>query len=290
MGKPVSVSRWGGGLLALFATTAAFAHDLWIEPSAFRAPVGSAVSLFLRIGSGGLAESFPRVGSQLIRFEASSGSDKAASIPGLEGGDPAGFLRAGAPGLWTIAYESRPSFVELPAAKFEEYLNEEGLDAIARSRRQRGEQMAPGTELFSRSIKSLLRVGTTGVGAPSRDRAIGLPLELIAEGDLGARVPAEPLRLRLLWRGEPLGGALVDLRRLDGATDGRRAAGGFVVGPATSRRTDREGRVAFDAGPGVWLAAVVHMEASTDPRAAWRSVFGTLTLELGGAAEPIWGP
>ena len=44
--------------------------------------------------------------------------------------DPAGFVRPTA-GLAVVGYQSHPSLVEMGAEKFNQYLKEEGLDAIA---------------------------------------------------------------------------------------------------------------------------------------------------------------
>ena len=46
-------------------------------------------------------------------------------------GDPAGFVRVAMPGLLVIGYRSNPSAIEVAADKFNQYLKEEGLDAVA---------------------------------------------------------------------------------------------------------------------------------------------------------------
>ena len=76
------------------------------------------------------------------------------------------------PGLLVIGYRSNPSPIEMAADKFNQYLKEEGLDAVLAMRASRNETGAAAHELFSRCAKSLVFSGT--------------PAE--AQGDRAARV------------------------------------------------------------------------------------------------------
>jgi uncharacterized GH25 family protein len=77
--------------------------------------------------------------------------------------------------------------------------------------------------------------------------------------------------VQVLLRGKPLAG-----RAIMGAS--RRNAG-----VQTQRlRTDAQGRATFRIDrTGDWMFAVVHMEASTEPGADWRSFWASLTFALG---------
>ena len=97
----------------------------------------------------------------------------------------------------------------IDAAKFEQYLKEEGLEKISRDpeeARRRGE--AGDARSFSRCAKALLLAGDAA--NPGRDRALGLTLELVAEKDPYALGPGGELPVRLLLEGKPLAGALVE--------------------------------------------------------------------------------
>jgi uncharacterized GH25 family protein len=248
-------------VLAALASAAAAhaAHDIWIVPPA--AEQGELAEIRLQEGHLAYPQTSRRDSHYLSRFVAVGPSGQELAVVGLEGADPAGVFRPGEAGLWAVLYESIESFSMLPPELFNAHLEEEGLDAILELRRQRREDGDPGRELYSRSIKALFQVGSAAAG----DRAVGLPLELVIETE-PKLWPAGALRLRLLLRGEPLAGAQVEVQSF---TDGERVA---------ARRTDREGRVDFELGPGAWMASVTHMEPETkSPRAAWRSLFATLT-------------
>lgn len=245
----------------LILAPAAWAHDMWIVPPGSPSAAGEVVEVRLRLGHAGAEEQVARDARRIVRFTA-AGPQVEVPVAGLDGAAIA-YFRPPEPGLWALAYESTAAYSELPGAAFTAYLEEEGLDGALRLRREQGEEAAPGRELYSRSLKSLVTVGATG--RSEGDGRVGLPLELVAE-TLAAAGTGAPTRLRLFLHGEPLSGALVDVRRLDQAE------------PAAAGRTDGEGRISFRLGPGSWVAATVHMAASSSAQADWRSIFSTLTF------------
>ncbi|HEX4439282.1 MAG TPA: DUF4198 domain-containing protein [Thermoanaerobaculia bacterium] len=269
-------------LVALLASLAAgplLAHDFWLEPSTFAPAPGQVVSVRLMVGQKFRGEPIPRTASLIEKFVLVTAEGE-TPMPGREGGDPAGLARAGSAGLATIAYRSRNSPVSLEAEKFEQYLKDEGLDAVSAARRKRGETGKPARELFARCAKALLSVG--GAGASGADRALGLTLELVAEKNpyaVWAAAPAEPaaaasLPVRLLYEGKPLSGALIVAFPYDAPE------------AAQSVRTDAAGRAAIDISRrGQWLVKAVHMIPSSSPEADWQSLWASLTFAAPGAAR-----
>jgi uncharacterized GH25 family protein len=247
------------------------AHDFWIEPSTYSPRPDEAVRIQLRVGERFAGEPVARNGAAIERFVAVGPSGE-KPLFGRDGLDPAGLLRPDTAGLWQIGYRSKPSPVVLPADKFEQYLREEGLEYIIEARAARGQSQAAGREIFSRSVKALLRAGS-GAGAAGFDRALGLTLEFVPEVDpttaAGRRVP-----MRLLLEGKPLAKALVVAYKKD--------AGAAGAGTETMRmRTDAQGRVAVAVEPGQWLVKAVYMKgADTSSSADWESVWTALTFEV----------
>ena len=272
--KPRLASALAAALLAAPALVSA--HDFWIEASSFRPAVGSAVQLRLFVGPHFEGEPFPRVPSLISRFvlvPAATGTER--DVPGRAGMDPAGVIRVESPGLQIVAYRSLNSPLTVDAAKFDEYLKEEGLEKIGELRRKRGESDKPAREAFSRCAKALLEApgGTEGGG---NDRAVGLTLELVAEKNPYTLAENEELPVRLLLEGRPLAGALVQAQ-LHGE-------------PAVkaSARTDQQGRVRLRlARPGFWLVKAVEMSpAPKGVDAEWQSLWASLTFE-NAAANPV---
>ena len=181
-----------------------FAHDMWIEPAAFAAEAGQTLAVRLRVGQHLLGDPLPR-SSRLIREFVVADSAGLRQVVGRDGMDPAGYLRIMNPGLQVIGYSSHPSEVELDAAKFNDYLKEEGLDNIIALRARRKETGKDVKELFSRCAKTLVSTG----GAAGSDKALGFPLELVAERNPYAMVAGEAIPVQLLHEKRPMAGALV---------------------------------------------------------------------------------
>jgi len=262
------------GILAatLFAAPLA-AHDFWIEPSTFRPAVGATVALRLFVGPHFEGEPFPRVPPLVSKFVLVSAAGEQA-IAGGPGDDPAGTVRVAEPGLAIVGYRSFNYPVSLDAAKFEDYLKEEGLEKISKMRAERGESGKPAREVFSRCAKALLDVG--GAGRAGFDRPLGFTLELLPEKNPYALRPGDSLTVRLLLDGKPLAGALVHAQ-LHGQP-----------GVTSAARTGRDGRATLGlAKPGFWMIKAVEMgPAPAGADADWQSLWASLTFEMA-AANPV---
>ncbi len=243
------------------------AHDMWIEPTTFFASAGQIVGAKLRVGQEMLGDPLPRTASLVNQFIFEDGEGR-KTLVGREGADPAGYLRVASPGLLVVGYFSNPSPVELDAAKFNQYLKDEGLDGVAEWRARHGQTSATGREIFTRCAKSLV---LSGQANPKQgDRALGFTLELVTERNPYALRPGEDLPLRLMYRDRPLAGALVVARNRLNPTE------------KLSARTDAAGRVHFRLKPeGMWMIKAVHMIREPEGAAAdWASYWASLTFEL----------
>ena len=260
-------------LVAIAFPASIAAHDFWILPTSFQPVAGTAVGLHLLVGEHFVGERVPRNAAQIERFFA-VGPAGVRDVIGRDGMDPAGLLRADAPGTWVVGYRSRPSRVELPAAAFDQYLKEEGLEHVIAERARLGESTAVAREQFSRSVKSIVTVGEAS-GGDAVFRPLGLTLELVPERDPRQINPAG-LPLRLLYNGKPLANAqIVALRQA------HREAG--PVEPVAKLRTDRDGRAVVPSGAGKWMIKAVQMRrADSGSAVQWESIWTSLTFSVRG--------
>jgi uncharacterized GH25 family protein len=255
--------------LVLFACARVAAHDFWIEPNTFSATAGAPLSFALRVGEHFKGDPVPRQAAMIERFVI-AGPDGVRDVIGREGSDPAGFTSIAAPGVYVVGYRSRPKSVELDAAKFEQYLREEGLERVIDQRKQAGRSNTPGIEIFSRCAKSIVSSPATAASTALKDQALGLRLELIAE----TIAPGKPSTFRLLYEGQPLEGVLVVAMSKNAPME------------KLTARTNKSGRVTFAAmASGVWLLKAVHMiPAARETMAEWESLWASTTFELPAAA------
>ena len=250
--------------------TSLAAHDLWIDPTTFSPEPGQIVGVRLRVGQDLVGDPVPRDPALINQFIV---EDQTGRMPlvGRDGADPAGFLRAAAPGLLVVGYRSHPSNVQLTAEKFNQYLKEEGLDAVAATRARRNETGARAREIFSRCAKSLVLAGEAGEA--QNDRLLGFTLELVAEKNPYAIRTSDDLPVRLTYENRPLAGALVVAINRQNPSE------------KLSARTDADGRVRFRLPRGgMWLVKAVHMVAApAGADADWVSFWASLTFEMRGA-------
>lgn len=259
------------------------AHDFWIEPETFTPKVGEMLRVRLKVGDLGRGDNVPRSEERIVRFELVA-PDKTKPLVGRDGQEIAGVARIESEGATLLGYVSNHAFVELDPAKFAKYLEEKGLEPIAKLRRERNELDQPGRELYSRSAKSLVAVGgTLGLGF---DRVMELPLELIptknpttlAAGAAGHAYEALPVTL--FFEKKPLAGALVAALCLDEKHEN--------TSTTLFARTDAEGRAELAlTRSGRWLIAAVHMRPAppNEQKADWESFWGSLTFEIPATAK-----
>jgi hypothetical protein len=170
---------------------ALFAHDFWIEPSTFRPQVGETGTAR---PCGPHLRASRLLASKLDRDVRAFFSAGTTPLDGRDGDDPASSIRITAPGLQFIGYRSHDYPVSIDAAKFEDYLKEEGLEEIAKVRATRGETQKPAREVFSRAAKALLDAGTSaGKSAKGFDRDLGFTLELLVDKNPYGSAPGSTL-------------------------------------------------------------------------------------------------
>jgi len=196
------LARWIGALVVtLSVTVPVTAHDFWIEPTSYLPEPGTLIGIRARVGDAFLGDPVPRDSSILEQMLVEDAVGR-RPVYGRDGADPAGLLRVTAPGLHAIEYFGKPSRVDLTANKFNTYLQDEGLEAIAAARARLHQSDSGVRELFTRCAKTLVLLG-----APSpdqRDRALGCALELVAERNPYALEPGQTLPVRLTYNGKPI--------------------------------------------------------------------------------------
>lgn len=248
---------------ALSLSGSALAHDFWIEPSTFKPPAGSIVSVRLFVGQDFTGDPLPRQSDSIDRFFLRQNSAD-TDIGGANKTEPAGLFRMPGSETAVIGYSSNGSSTELPAARFEDYLRQYGLVAAIEERLRRGKKGKPARERFYRYAKALL---TGSVKSAAATQPLGFAYEIVPNDD--PATVAGLLRARILYQGKPLAGALVEALwrddpsiRLSALSD---AQGGFDF--ALPRA-------------GVWLVKSVHMVgAGFFASAEWDSLWASLTFE-----------
>jgi len=264
-------SRLAVHLLLLFPAVAG-AHEFWIEPRQFQVPGSEHIVADLRVGEYFKGNSQVYLPQSFVSFTVTDGAGT-RPVDGTPGDLPAGKIPTKREGLHVIAYQSTPSSISYETlADLEDFADKQGLEWVVGEHRRRGLPETDITESYTRFAKSLVQVG----GGSGRDRAVGLPFELVARTSPYTSIGESDITVKLLWRGEPHADAQI--------TVFRKRAGCKTT--RTTVQTDGKGlaTVPGDDG-GRLLVNAVHMKEpsqrvreTTD--ALWHSLWTSLTFKL----------
>ena len=261
-------------MLFLCAALPTQGHEFWLSPTSYAASPGRLVELRAVAGTGFRGEPQPWSPAHSVRFTART--DRVLDLtPAAAAGDPSWARFAPSEGGGAlVAFESGFTSIEMPAAAFEAYLTNEGLLAPLAARK-RDRARGAGRERFRRCAKAWL-AGADGSRACA---PCGLPLEIVPLREPGRTTV---LRVRVLWQGAPLPGALVKtwnapVTRAGGIPDVAERDSASVSARVV---TDAHGEAVLScAALGEWLVSVVHMEPSRDSaQADWESTWASLSF------------
>lgn len=263
--------------LASFAASVQ-AHDFWIQPERYRIAPDTPTSLTLQVGHGSDRQRSKIGLRRITRFAAVAADGRSVDLrERLHPSDASnGDFELPVGGYLLVLETDARAQSHLPAIRFNDYLQAEGLTPALQDRQRNGRMQADGSENYSRRSKAIVRVGASDAMTPAQWRALlsrplGLPLEIVLDQNPYAQPRPSRLPLRVLYEGRTLAGALVKLTRLEDDAQ-----------PFATRYTDAEGRADFAMpAQGRWLLNVIWTKplpalSETD----YETVFSSLSFEL----------
>lgn len=276
---PCTASILGVCLAFQWAAGEAFARDYWLEPS--RPAAGKSEELVLHLQTGDhlkTEEEKPLQKDRIARFDLygdqTARHDLLAS--GQENQLPAAKIRLGS-GPALVVMDRRPRPITMEADHFNQYLADEGLDAVIAQRAHAGQTDAPGRESYARFLKTLVQESspTAATANTLYKRRVGQRLEILLENDpdqLGSM--GGELTVKVLFDGAPLTGAKVSAcRRVADDQPPHVVTGTTSVKGLAKLKLDQ---------PGLWLVRTVTMRAASPgakPDAPqWESFWATYTF------------
>lgn len=270
-------------LVGLLMPLTAFGHEFWMRAEPHRLGLNQPTSISLRVGErfeGDLVGFGQPVVRSLQRHHRGGTQDLQARVPLTA---QAGFTMAfSEPGAHLLALDTHGFHVELPAAEFERYLKEEGLEPVIAVRQAQGASTQPGRERYRRHIKALFLVN--GHTDASHAVRTGQTLEIVPLDDPHTLGQEQPLRVLVLHERQPLRGALLKAWHRD--------TGQLLTHEV---RTDAQGLASVRLpAAGRWMLSVVHMvptlptvpmaapspsPADQTPAIDWDSHWASITFE-----------
>ncbi|MBI1343845.1 MAG: DUF4198 domain-containing protein [Terrimonas sp.] len=242
-------------------------HEFWLQPDKFIYQRGDDITIRFYVGENFKGENWKGNNSKVssLKLYYSGVSDNLAPQVSVQEGDSIQF-RIYDEGNALIAYNSTNSFIELPAAEFNNYLEEDGLSEALAYRQAEGETDRAGREWYQRCSKTLLQIG--GINNSSYRTPTQLPLDIIPLQNPYTIKENDSLKIKILFRKAPLANTKVHIwNRKDGSTQ------------KTAMMTDDKGELAFPVTlNGAWMVSTVKMiHLQDDPQADWQSFWGSFT-------------
>lgn len=250
----------------------AFAHEFWIDPTAFVVPPDTMLAADLRVGEAYRGGPQPYLTQSFTRFEIVQGG-VAQPVAGRLGNIPALQNVALSEGLAVIVHQTTGQMLTWTGwDRFQAFAEHKDLGDVTAMQAARGLDQDDVTEVYIRYAKSLVAVGD-GAGA---DRRMGLRTEFVALTNPYRDDPAQGFAAQLWLDDAPRADVQVEVfaKAPDGAV---------TVGLA---RTDAAGivRLPVVAGMRYMLDAVVLEPLAPvqtgDPE--WRTLWANLTFAVPG--------
>lgn len=253
----------------LIAAGPVAAHDLWLIPPEkvdHKGPVKILAASGMAFPESEHAPDAAKFGARRVYNPAGKKSDAMVGAAEEKYG-VLSFAPTG-DGVYIVAVETTPKFIELDAEKFNAYLVSDGLSHIYALRAKEKSLDQPGKERYSKSPKALVRVGDGEAGDPCR--AVGLPLEIVPVQSPFDRKVGDTLKVNVLFRGKPLAEANLGW-----------AHPGDGESPAGTVRTNTKGEALIPiAKAGLIAIRLTHMTRPKDKDFEWESFWTTLTFRI----------
>lgn len=184
-------------------------------------------------------------------------------------------LKTGAAGTYLIGAAIKPKMLALDGKAFNDYLKEEGLDAILAARTKSGRLNEGSRERYSKYLTAVLQVG-----GPFSDATVAKPLgyaaEIVPQANPARLTVGSTLRVRCLVDGKPVSGQIAFAGGLTGAKGDQPMAEQRLVADANGIATVKI------TATGRWYVHFVSMrEVTGDAEANYESKWSTLTFGVG---------
>lgn len=256
-------------LFVVGISSLALAHEFWMQPKKFRYTVGEEVKIDFLVGENFTGEPWDLTKHKVESMQVISSYGKkvlTASVKPTKGDNLT--YKLANEGTHLFSMNSNPASIELDGAKFNEYLQEDGIDDILAQRKADNELDKPSRENYTRYAKLLVQSGNNTDGDVFK-RKVGLKAEIIPLTNPYTLKSGDYLECEILFDGKPLPHQMVKVWSFIG----NRA---FLQ----NAYTENDGKVKFPiSNTGPWMVSFVKMvksdKANVDYESMWASlVFG----------------
>ncbi|MEO5997547.1 MAG: DUF4198 domain-containing protein [Chitinophagaceae bacterium] len=262
--------QWNKRFLLLFSLLAFTlflpAHEFWLQPEKFICERGETINIRFEAGENFQGENWEGDATRInsLRLYLQNAKDDLTEQVTATGDSLQ--LAMFDEGTAMVTFNSNNAYIEMDAAKFNDYLREDGLHNAIDEREKNHQANNPGKELYQRSVKTLIQVGTKTNNCFKQPT--DLPLDIIAQNNPYLLKNNQPLVVKVLFNKKTL--IDYDIRLWHRIHDTTLQQ---II------KTDQNGEIHFNVNTkGKWMASTVKMNRlKDDPKAEWQSYWGSLT-------------
>ena len=255
-------------IILLIISTLTFAHEFWLQPQKFLLRPSEKTNIDVFVGenyTGSKVDASKFTVAKLTHYGNGMEEDFMSKLSTKDSVKIE--VSFAMEGNHLIAFNNTNKFIELKAAKFNEYLKGEGLENIIKLRKQQGKENKVGRELYQRCVKTLFQVGD--VKDETFKQNTGMRLEIIALENPYLVKDKKMIPFKVLFDNETVTNALVLAWHFN--------RGKTIV---EKLRSNKEGEVMIPiAKSGRWMISTVKMISITDnQKADYQSFWGSYTF------------
>lgn len=254
-------------LLFIFFTLCVSAHEFWLQPDKYIYKKGEKLNIKFRVGENFEGENWNNNRSKInfLKLYSNGTTKNLAPLISDNMGDS---LQLTLPddGTMMIVYNGLNSFIELEAAKFNAYLEEDGLKDVTEYRKKHQETDSMGKEAYQRSVKTLLQVGNKYDSTYLLKT--DLPVDIIPLSNPYTIKEDQKLSAQILFNKKPLAFTLINIWHRENNKTARQQL-----------TTNEFGEISFPVKKtGSWMLSTVKMvRLENEPKANWQSYWGSCT-------------
>jgi uncharacterized GH25 family protein len=254
------------------------AHEFWLQPDKFIYERGEPINIRFNFGENFEGENWSGDTSKIksLNFYYGNVQDELTPAMGIEKGDSIQFSVLDE-GTAMVTFNSKNSFIQLDSAKFNAYLQEDGLNEAIEYRKEHYETDSSGREFYQRSVKTILQIGREFTN--TFKQKTDLPLDIILQQNPYSFKDSQTLTIKIFFQNEPLKNKLIKIwHRVNGKTIKQEMP------------TDEDGEISFVVETiGEWMVSCVKMVRNSDSNAGpilpagrqvaieWQSYWGSCT-------------
>jgi len=263
MKKTISIS------VLLIIVAIASAHEFWLQPKKYKYNVGEEMKVDFMVGEGFTGELWDLAVHKVEKSEvhfAGGITDLTKQVKPTKGNNLSyKFLKEGTH-LFTL--QSNTAYIELEAAKFNDYLKEDGLDNITELRTKNGELDKPSKEFYQRFAKVLVQSGSKTDNTFSK--RVNFPIEIVPLSNPYTLKTGDYLECRVFFQNKPSAHQLVKVWN---------HVGNRIF--LQNIYTEDDGTLKFPiSSSGPWMVSTVEMIPSDKEGADYKSMWASLVFGI----------